>query len=173
MSILKFYFYPTWQCERLEKYLSRMEDHGYRLISIYFQYFLLFSRCEPKHARYFCTFTCLKEVSMNGIEYELRSRCHANPIPTHASPCMNLHRITDMQVDLSAFKEARRWGFFRVIFERFFFKSILITGLALLAMKMENHIILWLILFVGIFIFMYYIIGVISLYCKSKKYICG
>lgn len=103
----KLFIFPVWQCDKLDTYLSGMENNGYRLIGTSWLGFMRFQKSAPKKVRYFTTYTCLRKRSMNGIEDVLRSVYKANPVPT-AVGIRNVHRITDTEANLGELEELRK-----------------------------------------------------------------
>lgn len=161
----KLYLCPVWKCDHLDSFLSSMEKEGYRLVGTSWFGLMYFQKSAPKTVRYFCTYPCLKNLSMNGIENELRSKYRANPIPTGIGT-RQIHRITDIDANLTELNELRRKSLLRVILERLFFAVLLPIAVVVIAFSVHMDALLW-IAVTALFIFIvYYLAGIVSLYRK-------
>lgn len=162
----KLYLCPVWECDRLDSYLSRMEKDGCRLVGTSWFGLMYFQKSAPKTARYFSTYTCLKDRSMNGIESELRSKYRANPIPTGIGT-RQIHRITDIDVNLTELDELRRKSLLRVIVDRLFFAVLLPVILIGFAVLFYIDALLWIAVALLSVIAVYYSTGIVSIYRKQ------
>lgn len=90
----KFYFYPQWNYEKTESWLSLMEQNGYRLERVIFYWWFYFVEAAPKTTRYIFTYNFLKENAMIESEYILRSRYGATQIRSGDIFYVTLYRIT-------------------------------------------------------------------------------
>ncbi len=157
----KLFIFPVWQCDKLDIKLSDMENNGYRLIGTSFLGFMHFRKSAPKKVRYFTTYTCLRERSMNGIEDVLRSVYKANPVPT-AVGTRNVHRLTDTEADLGELEELRKKTMPRVIGERLFFSLVPLIGILLFCIQLRLTLLNWIVSTLIILALAYYTIGMLS-----------
>ena len=157
----KLYLCPVWECDRLDSYLSRMEKDGHRLVGTSWFGLMYFQESAQKAVRYFCTYTCLKDRSMNGIEDELRSKYRANPIPTRIGT-RQIHRITDVDADLTELDELRRKSLLRVILERLFFVGVFLIGVICLSVLLQFVMLFWAVLLVLAVCLAYYSVGLLA-----------
>ena len=160
-TVSRLFIFPVWQCDKLDIYLSDMESNGYRLIDTSFLGFMHFQKVAPKKVQYFCTYTCFKEHSMNGIEDVLRSIYKANPIPTTVGT-RNVHRITDTEADFSELKEMRKKAMPHVIGERLFFSLVLLVCTLLFCIQLRLTLLNWIVSILIILALTYYTIGMLS-----------
>ena len=160
----KLFVRPVWQCGKLDSYLSLMESNGYRLASTSWFGIMYFHKSAPKTVRYFCTYTCLKNRTMNGIEDELRSRYRANPIPTSVGT-RQIHRLMDVTADLTGLEELRQKSLLRVIGERLFFAVILCVGFIGASAMLHLSALFCVAIIILILLVTYYTVGIISV-CK-------
>jgi hypothetical protein len=156
-----YLFFPVWQCDKLDIYLSDMESNGYRLIGTSFLGFMHFRKSAPKKVRYFSTYTCVKEHSMNGIEDVLRSIYKANPIPT-AVGTRNVHRVTDIEADFSELEEIRKKAMPRIIGERLFLSLVPLIGILLFCIRIRLTLLTWIFSILIMLALTYYTTGMLS-----------
>lgn len=90
----KFYFYPQWNYEKAESWLSLMEQQGYRVEKVIFYWWFYFVDAKPKTTRYIFTYNFLKENAMIETEYILRSDYKATAIQSGDIFFVTLYRIT-------------------------------------------------------------------------------
>ena len=153
--------YPVWQCDKMDSYLSAMENSGYRLIGFSRLGRMQFQTSAAKKVRYFTTYTCLKERSMNGIEDELRKLYGANPVPAGIGT-RHIHRITQADADFQDLEALRRKYLPRVILERLFFGIGLSAGILLLSVLFRLRLLFWAASILAILMFLYYSLGLLS-----------
>lgn len=165
-DIRKKFACPVWQCGKLDSYLSLMESNGYRLVSTSWFGLMYFRKTTHKTVRYFCTYTCLKDRSMNGIEDELRSKYRANPIPTSVGT-RQIHRLTDVTADLTGLEELRQKSLLRVIGERLFIAVILCVGFIGASAMLHLSALFCVAFIILILLVTYYTVGLISV-CKKR-----
>lgn len=163
-------FYPIWKCEMLDAYLSDMEREGYRLTGGKWGFLFWFRKCEAKNVRYFCTFTRLKERSMWGIEDVLRSEYRANPVPTGTGQ-MQIHRITDLSLDLKDLDNLRWNAMPAVLLERFFIAVVVPALLLCIAIRMQLAVLLQVALMLLILSTVDCAIGLYRVGTKKRRYV--
>lgn len=101
MHSLRFYFYPQWNCEKAEEWLSDMENGGQRLTGVYFYWWFRFTKSQPKKTRYFFCYNFFKETPMYECERWLKSACGANEIKERNTFNPTIYRVTSNECDLT------------------------------------------------------------------------
>lgn len=76
----RFFFFPLWKIEKIEKELSELELNGWRLDRLSAFNCFHFVESSPKHTSYFFTYKLIKENGMADIERFLKSKHGANPV---------------------------------------------------------------------------------------------
>ena len=76
----KFFFYPLWKIEQLEKKLSIFEQTGWRLDKLSPINCFHFVESSAKDTSYFFTYKLIKENGMADIEHCLKTKHKANPV---------------------------------------------------------------------------------------------
>ncbi len=118
----KFFFYPMWNMEKAEAYLSEMEAKGFRLERVKLLYFFQFRKAAPKEAQYVLSYRFVKAYDILEYEYELR-RDHSAQIVQQEKPwgTVGIHRIVGSAADLRHFRACRRQYMRRVLLQRLLF----------------------------------------------------
>lgn len=166
----KLFICPVWQCDRLDSYLSGTEKDGYRLVGTSWLGLMYFQKSAPKSVRYFCTYTCLKDRSMKGIEDQLRSKYRANPVPT-GNGTRHIHRIIDGQADLTELEELRRRSILRVILARVFFAAAVWVGIICASALLQFNVLILAALCILAATVLYYAIGLMTIiWHHASKY---
>ena len=97
-----FFFWCQWQYEKVEAFLAKMEENGYRLERISFLYFFTFVKKPPARVRYVFYYTLLKDYDMFDYDSEnyLKTECRGAQIcKRNFEPYV--YRITNTDADLS------------------------------------------------------------------------
>lgn len=76
----KFFFFPLWRVEKIEKELSDLEQKGWHLDRISFFNCFHFVESSPRKASYFFTYRMIKEKGMADTEHFLKSKLGASPV---------------------------------------------------------------------------------------------
>lgn len=126
--IVKFFYYTLWTCERLECFLDKMEQNGYRLESVVFRYLFCFKKTTPKCVQYVYSFSFLKDIEMYQHERKLRQVYGANLISSKYSVGTRIHRITDVNAEFLLFQLQRNNYFRRILLQKSAFAAILAIG---------------------------------------------
>lgn len=110
MKKYKFCFYTVSNFEKVEKFLSVMEENGYRVDKIHCNYFYSFIKVKPKKVHYFLTYSPLgSSLSMYGLEMKLKEKKAFNSSllikEKFESPAV--YRICNIEEDLSILKNQR------------------------------------------------------------------
>lgn len=101
-TYFRFYFYPQWNYEKAEAWLSDMENSGLRMTGVYFYWWFRFTKCQPKKTRYFFCCNFIKEESaMYECEWWLKSVCGANEIKERNTYNPAIYRMTSSECDLT------------------------------------------------------------------------
>lgn len=123
-----FRFYFIWKSEKLETFLSKMEENGFRLDYVSFRYFFTFRRAKPKSVRYVYSYTFLRDCEIMQYEYDIRRQYAADVVPVYHSGLMRIHRIPDSQADLSDFEAKKNRYMRRVLRQKVFFLLSVLLG---------------------------------------------
>lgn len=104
----KFIFNPIWKIDKTEEKLSMLEENGYRLINVKFNYWFYFKKSKKRNASYFCSFSDGRGLSMINWETSISSNCSAQQIDTKFTS-LNYFRVTkdNSKDDLLFLKETR------------------------------------------------------------------
>lgn len=124
----KFFFFPLWKIEKIEKELSQLELNGWRLDRLSAFNCFHFVESSPKHTSYFFTYKLLKENGMADIEHFLKSKHGANPVQG-APTASILHTVYVYRMVSSADLEKPR--FYRNIYLQHLVSEKILLGLFL------------------------------------------
>lgn len=130
MDKKKFKYYPLWNVEKLEDFLSVSEENGWKLSCIKFSCIFYFTECKSKAADYVITYNMAKDNRPGMYEYEreLLSKYSAQRIPAKGVG-YSVFRITGQNRDFKDLKNYRKTYFKHVMFQYMLISSIfLITG---------------------------------------------
>lgn len=135
----RMFIYSLWNCERLEKYLSDMEERGFRLNSVQFYYFFHFKKSQPRKVRYVYSYWFGREIELYDAEVALRRDLRAATIPCNNSAGMHIHRIPDTNADVSLFQTMRTEYFKRGLLKRIVFFASLLACFIFFCMHFHNE----------------------------------
>ena len=122
----KFFFFPLWKIEEIEKELSKLELNGWRLDRLSAFNCFHFVESSPKHTSYFFTYKLIKENGMADIEHFLKSKHGANPVQGTPTASI-LHTVYVYRMDSSADLEKPR--FYRNIYLQHLVSQKILLGL--------------------------------------------
>ena len=123
----KFFFFPLWKVEKIEKALSNMEQNGWRLDKISFFNCFHFVESSPKKTSYFFTYKLIKENGMADIEHFLKSKLGANPV--NGAPAAILHSVYVYRIASDA--DLEKLWFYRNIYLQHLVGQQILLGLFL------------------------------------------
>ena len=123
----KFFFFPLWKVEKIEKALSNMEQNGWRLDRISFFNCFHFVESPPKKTSYFFTYKLIKENGMADIEHFLKSKLGANPV--NGAPTAILHSVYVYRIASDA--DLEKLWFYRNIYLQHLVGQQILLGLFL------------------------------------------
>ena len=124
--MLVFYFYTQWNYEKVESWLSAMEQKGFRLVTNKWCWWFLFTRSKPRTTNYLFLYNFIKESAMLPYEFELRSKYSANQIKSVGTVFYaTIYRITDLNQDLSYIIQFRNHYLRHVFIQKIFCASLL------------------------------------------------
>ena len=130
----RFFFYPLWEIDKLEKRLQDYESVGWRLSKISFPFIFGFERESPRESRYFTTYDLMGDYvdSLFDTEQELLSHYSANKIEKNSMFC-NIFRITCSKTISGEIIQSRNRYFLSVLRHRLFYSlAFLFPGLLML-----------------------------------------
>ena len=123
----KFFFFPLWKVEKIEKALSNMEQNGWRLDRISFFNCFHFVESPPKKTSYFFAYKLIKENGMADIEHFLKSKLGANPV--NGAPVAILHSVYVYRIASDA--DLEKLWFYRNIYLQHLVGQQILLGLFL------------------------------------------
>ena len=142
MDKKKFKYYPLWNVDKLEDFLSASEENGWRLSCIKFSCIFYFTECKSKDADYVITYDMAKDNRPGMYEYEqeLLSKYSAQRIPSKSTGYC-VFRITGQNRDFKDLKDYRKNYLQHVIFQYMLISLIfLITGLFVLIASIYQNL---------------------------------
>lgn len=108
MKKWKFCFYTVSSYEKVESFLSNMEQEGYRVENRRYQYFFIFTKSKPKKVNYFLTYSPLgSSLSMYDLENNLKGNIGASQAVKEGFEAPGIYRICKTDEDLIPLRRER------------------------------------------------------------------
>ena len=174
MKKYRFCFYAISNFEKAEHFLSSMEENGYRVNKICFNFFYSFIKVKPKKVNYFLTYSPLgSSLSMHILEMQLKGNKAFNSSllikEKFESPAV--YRICNIEEDLSILKNQRNNILRKICISKGLssFLGLVLMGFLFVPSKqifMGNWLLCLLLTFPLVYFLMYYLIQFLLL---SKK----
>jgi len=137
--------------KKIEDWLQKMEQNGWRISKVYFGLIFYFVECKPNYSKYFFTIVQGKGRSMDTYSYELVRKYNATEIPTIFT-VKGLFRIKNAESDLSFMADCRLSFVLKELIIRTSVILCLCISIAVIIFMLRNNSTVWMLILFLIFL---------------------